>query len=172
MDPHRNISLSLMARRMKISRDTLRREMRANNIDHKFSNISNADLDKLVKSFKDQNPESGTSYVIGFLRSNGLRIQRQRVRLSIRHVDQLGQTLWQQKCKKTHRRPYHVSRPNALWHLDGHHKLIMWGIVIHGCVDGYSHAVCCQAWLQVLLFLQQSCIIMITLPGHWTASKH
>jgi hypothetical protein len=28
-----------------------------------------------------------------------------------------------------------------MWHLDGHHKLIRWGIVIHGFVDGYSRLV-------------------------------
>ncbi|KIJ99156.1 hypothetical protein K443DRAFT_62827, partial [Laccaria amethystina LaAM-08-1] len=33
---------------------------------------------------------------------------------------------------------YHVPRPNSLWHIDGHHKLIVWGIVIHGIADGYS----------------------------------
>ena len=26
---------------------------------------------------------------------------------------------------------------NSVWHLDGYHKLIRWGIVIHGAVDGY-----------------------------------
>jgi hypothetical protein len=36
------------------------------------------------------------------------------------------------------RRDYRVSRPHAIWHLDGHHKLILWGIVIHGFIDGYS----------------------------------
>ncbi|KAF8800927.1 hypothetical protein BYT27DRAFT_7042469, partial [Phlegmacium glaucopus] len=36
------------------------------------------------------------------------------------------------------RRSYQVPRPNALWHIDGHHKLIAWGIVIHGVADGYS----------------------------------
>ena len=28
--------------------------------------------------------------------------------------------------------------PNSLWHIDGHHKLIKWRIVIHGGIDGYS----------------------------------
>ena len=28
--------------------------------------------------------------------------------------------------------------PNSLWHIDGHHKLIRWRIVIHGGIDGYS----------------------------------
>ncbi|KAE9386034.1 hypothetical protein BT96DRAFT_839888, partial [Gymnopus androsaceus JB14] len=47
-----------------------------------------------------------------------------------------------------HRKPnikwqtYSVKQPNSLWHLDGHHKLILWGIVIHGIVDGYCCTVC------------------------------
>ncbi|KAG1733230.1 uncharacterized protein EDB91DRAFT_1057653, partial [Suillus paluster] len=32
---------------------------------------------------------------------------------------------------------YAVPRSNHLWHLDGHHKLILWGIVIDGLIDGY-----------------------------------
>ncbi|KAG2134987.1 hypothetical protein BD769DRAFT_1293898, partial [Suillus cothurnatus] len=36
---------------------------------------------------------------------------------------------------------YKVSQPNALWHMDGHHKLIHWGIVIHGIIDGYCRTV-------------------------------
>jgi hypothetical protein len=36
------------------------------------------------------------------------------------------------------RRSYHVSRPNAVWHCDGYHKLIKYGVVIHGFIDGYS----------------------------------
>ncbi|KAI0087666.1 hypothetical protein BDY19DRAFT_892184, partial [Irpex rosettiformis] len=26
-------------------------------------------------------------------------------------------------------------------HCDGHHKLIWWGIVLHGFIDGYCHTV-------------------------------
>jgi hypothetical protein len=29
-------------------------------------------------------------------------------------------------------RQYHVSGPRALWHIDGNHKLIKYGLVIHG----------------------------------------
>ena len=36
---------------------------------------------------------------------------------------------------------YHVDSPNALWHLDGYHKLIRWRIVIHGAIDGYSRLI-------------------------------
>jgi hypothetical protein len=45
------------------------------------------------------------------------------------------------QCTMIQRWQYKVSRPNALWHMDGHHKLICWGIVIHGIIDGYCHTV-------------------------------
>ena len=40
-----------------------------------------------------------------------------------------------------HHRQYNVYMPNSLWHIDGHHKLIRWQIVVHGGVDGYSRLV-------------------------------
>ena len=39
------------------------------------------------------------------------------------------------------RRQYSVPWPNSLWHLDGHHSLIRWGLVIHGCIDGCSRRI-------------------------------
>ncbi|KAJ7580486.1 hypothetical protein C8J56DRAFT_732946, partial [Mycena floridula] len=57
-----------------------------------------------------------------------------RVTASLKRVDNLGRTL--RNNQTIRRRKYSVKRPNSLWHLDGHHKLIRWGIVIHGFVDG------------------------------------
>ncbi|KAI6044791.1 hypothetical protein EDC04DRAFT_2529033, partial [Pisolithus marmoratus] len=68
-----------------------------------------------------------------------LWIQRRCISASLHHVDPLGHVL--RRCTATHHHKYHVSCPNALWHMDGHHKLIHWGIVIHGIVDGYCHTV-------------------------------
>ena len=39
------------------------------------------------------------------------------------------------------RRVYRVSWPNSLWHLDGHHSLIRWKLVVHGCIDGFSRRI-------------------------------
>ena len=39
------------------------------------------------------------------------------------------------------RRKYFVPWPNSLWHLDGHHSLIRWSMVIHGCIDGFSRRI-------------------------------
>ncbi|KAJ7877579.1 hypothetical protein B0H14DRAFT_2288963, partial [Mycena olivaceomarginata] len=58
---------------------------------------------------------------------------------SIRRVDGLGQVLRQRKVIR--RRKYEVARPHALWHVDGHHKQILCGFVIHGLIDGYSRTV-------------------------------
>ncbi|KAJ6470051.1 hypothetical protein DFH06DRAFT_908900, partial [Mycena polygramma] len=63
-----------------------------------------------------------------------LRVQKRRVYSSVHRVDGLGRALRQRRVVK--RRDYKVSRPHALWHIDGHHKLILWGIVIHGIADG------------------------------------
>lgn len=31
--------------------------------------------------------------------------------------------------------------PNSLWHLDGHHSLIRWKFVVHGCIDWFSRRI-------------------------------
>ena len=36
---------------------------------------------------------------------------------------------------------YCVLGPNALLHLDGNHKLIKWRLVVHGCIDGFTHMI-------------------------------
>ena len=36
---------------------------------------------------------------------------------------------------------YYVPGPNALWHLDGNHKMIRWGLVIHREIDSFSRII-------------------------------
>ena len=73
---------------------------------------------------------------MGQIRNQGYYVQRERIRQSIRHVDPSG--VESRIRSVLHRRKYHVESPNFLWHLDGYHKLICWGIVIHGGINGYS----------------------------------
>ncbi|KAG2145622.1 hypothetical protein BD769DRAFT_1298648, partial [Suillus cothurnatus] len=63
-----------------------------------------------------------------------LQLQQEWIIASIHRVDPLGTVLRQHTMIQWQQ--YKVSRPNALWHMDGHHKLIHWGIVIHGIIDG------------------------------------
>ncbi|KAF9035454.1 hypothetical protein BJ165DRAFT_1304071, partial [Panaeolus papilionaceus] len=65
-----------------------------------------------------------------------LRVQCSRIRAAVHNVDAVAASLRKQATAKKPRGQYHVSRPHALWHIDGHHKLIKWGIVIHGVIDG------------------------------------
>ncbi|KAJ6481610.1 hypothetical protein DFH09DRAFT_950517, partial [Mycena vulgaris] len=51
----------------------------------------------------------------------------------------IGRILRQRHVIK--RQDYKVLRPHAIWHVDGHHKLILWGFVIHGFIDGHSRTV-------------------------------
>ena len=34
-----------------------------------------------------------------------------------------------------------MPRPNALWHANGNHKLILWRFIIHAAINGYSRLI-------------------------------
>ena len=104
-----------------------------------FSSVSDAELDGLVSSIIDLHPRSGQKTVSGRLRSQGYKVQRDRIREAIRRVDPSG--VEARFRSVLHRRKYHVRSPNSLWHLDGYHKLIRWKMVIHGGIDGYSRLI-------------------------------
>ena len=141
MAAHRNIRFAEIARILQVHPQTLRRYRRHHGIEKPYSAISNRELDVLVRSFKTHKPESGFRYLTGFLREQGIYIQRQRVWQSLHRVDRLNWHL-RQGNQVIQRRRYKVKRANALWHVDGHHKLIRWGFVIHGFIDGYCRTVC------------------------------
>ncbi|KAJ3568669.1 hypothetical protein NP233_g5559 [Leucocoprinus birnbaumii] len=135
------IPLTELADGFGVSSKTLSQQMRFYQITRQRSQISNSDLDTLVGRFYRVFPDSGQRYAFGHLRKLGLNLPRTRMRLSIKRVNRVGVLLRQQKQQEVDRGKYEVPRPNSLWHLDGHHKLIKWGIVIHGVTDGYSQVV-------------------------------
>jgi hypothetical protein len=137
--PKRGISISRLARLIEVHRHTLRKYLCLYNVDYSFSNLPDEDLDKIVRAYQQSKPTSGLRYLVGFLRRQGLHIRKSRVICSANRIDPLGQIL----CRQTtiHYREYQVSRPNALWHMDGHHKLIRWGIVVHGIANGFDRVV-------------------------------
>ena len=121
-----------------VSTRTVRRRIAAYGLEdyHAFCEISDAQLDTIVHHFVETHPNSGQRCLEGFLRSKGVRLQRQRVRDALKRFDPRGV---ESRLRRTlHRRQYSVCMPNSLWHIDGNHKLIRWRIVIHGGVDGYS----------------------------------
>ena len=90
--------------------------------------ISDSDLDVLTADFVHHFPNSGQNSYDGYLRGKGIKIQRHRVRASLSRVDPMG--VQRRLRRALHRRIYSVPMPNSLWHIDGHHKLIRWRIVV------------------------------------------
>eukprot|EP00111_Clytia_hemisphaerica_P020525 TCONS_00060472-protein len=76
----------------------------------------------------------------GFLTARRMKIQEYRVRESMR-VEPEGVIMRQLRSVPIYRRKYQVKGPLSLWHLDGNHKLITYGFVIHGCIDGFSRRI-------------------------------
>jgi hypothetical protein len=126
MSPHRAIPIAKLAKALKIHPETLKHEMKRHGVTWEFAALSDRDLDCLVKVYKSTKPDSGIRYLVGFLCYHGLRVQRKRVIHLVKQVDSVGRALRMRKIIK--QRKYSVQRPNSLWHLDGYHKLIMWGI--------------------------------------------
>jgi hypothetical protein len=135
----RNIKRGTLAAALNVHRHTLRKRLVEHGLNTKFDTLNDPELDSLTREFKAKKPTSGLRYLRGHLRKHGVRVQKERVRHSLKRVDGLGQALRTRLAIK--RRRYTVPRPNYLWHGDGHHKLIWWGIVIHGFIDGYCRTV-------------------------------
>ncbi len=82
-----------------------------------YSNISDNDLDELVREAQNLNPNTG-----GIIVAKGHRLQLQRIRDSLFRTDPVG--ILQRQSQTVIRRKYKVHGPLSLWHIDGNHKLI------------------------------------------------
>ncbi|KAF4621495.1 hypothetical protein D9613_001244 [Agrocybe pediades] len=136
----RRISQSALAKVLGVHRHTLRAKIKEYGLSiPSYSDVGDEELDEIIRAYRIQHPDAGRGYMLGHLRSKyRLRIQRQRIIESMKRVDSLGQSMRSTVSRKKKHPTYSVPRPNALWHIDGHHKLIQWGIVIHGVADGYT----------------------------------
>ena len=101
----------------------------------RYSDIDDQVLDSVVQQIYRNNPKIGTSILQGYLVSQGINVQRFRIRESMARVNPTRVLRWQYVVSQ---RSYSVPGPNALWHIDGNHSLIRWRFVIHGLVDAFS----------------------------------
>ena len=133
--PGRSIKVSQVARALGVHRHTVKHYLQSYQIRHQeYSQIADEELDILVEKFKRRRPTTGLSYLRGHLLQKGWRIQRDRLLASISRVDGVQQVL--RKNLTVKRRTYVSPRPNAMWHMDGHHKLGPWGFIVHASIDG------------------------------------
>ena len=126
---------------LQVSRSTLYRRLEEKGIDpsSSYGSISNSQLDQEVWDIKQHHPNNGEVLIAANLLSQGIRVQRSRLRASIHMVDLTG--VETRRRFTVQRRVYSVPHPNYIWHIDGTHKLIRWRLVIHGAIDGFSRSV-------------------------------
>lgn len=96
---------------------------------YNFTSISDSDLDHQVSLIKNLKPEAGQSMVKGTLQASGIHVSLPRVQESITRIDPVATALrWAAPISC---RTYSVSGPNALWHIDGNHKLVRQSCMLH-----------------------------------------
>ena len=125
---------------LQISRSTLYRRLEDHGISpDDYSDITPLELDKVVKTVKQDHPNDGEVLLKGHLSRLGIKVRRSQLRASIHQVDHEGTV--DRRSNTIKRRTYSVPAPNAMWHVDGNHKLIRWRLVVHAGVDGFSRTI-------------------------------
>ena len=111
-------TLTNIACALQISRTTLWRRLQEAGITlNGYSNISDAELDIIVRCYQESNPNCGQALLSGYLCSRGILVQRGRIRESVCRIDPLRQRVrWSPAIA---RRVYQVPGANSLWHIDG-----------------------------------------------------
>ena len=89
-----------------------------------------------MRDIKCDHPNDGEVLIQGHLISLSINVSHAKLRASIHRVDHENTQLRRSRVVK--RRQYTVDSPNSIWHLDGHHKLIRWRMVIHAAIDEFS----------------------------------
>ena len=98
--------------------------------------IPNDQVDNLVNNYSQGQPRRGEVTIAAHVATTGYYVPRQQLRESIHRVDPEG--VEERSRKPIKRKVYYSNGPHHDWHMDGNHKLIRWGMVIHGCIDGCS----------------------------------
>ena len=91
-------------------------------VQSRYSNMSDGELDRIVTTIMHQHPHCGYRMIQEFLASLGHRVQQNRVRDCLIRLDPEG-VIARWNCT-VHHRSYSDATPNALWHIDGNHRLI------------------------------------------------
>ncbi len=124
---------------INVSRDCLLKWRKEVNFAEPKTIISNEQLDEVVQSHVLGQPRRGEVTVAAHISHSGYKVPRMQLRECIRRVDPEG--VEERSRKKIKRAVYHSDGPHHVWHIDGNHKLIKWGIVIHGGIDGCSRSI-------------------------------
>uniref|UniRef100_A0AAZ1Y4I5 Integrase core domain-containing protein n=1 Tax=Oreochromis aureus TaxID=47969 RepID=A0AAZ1Y4I5_OREAU len=137
------LSITQIAKLLGISVRTVKRRLHEYGISIKqcYSTTSDEELDNLVSSIKTRTPHVGYRMMKGMLQAMGHHVQWKRVYSSMHRVDSAGIFSRMTRLGFVVRRTYSVQGPLYLMHIDTNHKLIRFGLVIFGGIDGYSRKI-------------------------------
>lgn len=109
-----------------VSTSTVKRRLKKFNLSvgQTYTNISNDNLDSSITKIIGNFPNCGYRRMNGLLLASSIKVGEKRIRESMRRVDPNGVLLRALQISVTNRRQYKVPGILALWHIDGHHKLI------------------------------------------------
>ncbi|RVE55409.1 hypothetical protein OJAV_G00236630 [Oryzias javanicus] len=126
-----------------VTRQTIHRRMNDNGLRKSdvYSALTQEELDAVIGEIQQSHPHTGYRMMKSFLQARGLLVQTTRVRDSLRRIDPIGTEVRALANRTLRRRQYSVPAPNAMWHIDGNHKLIRWRFLVHGGIDGFSRLI-------------------------------
>ena len=112
-----------IAEALGVSVSTIKRRLREFSISIRgtLTEMSDDDLDSVVRSIHTEFPNAGYRRVLSQLNLRGIKVPQRRVRESMQRTDPDGVAV---RLSITPRAVYCVSGPLALRHIDGNHKLI------------------------------------------------
>ena len=128
-------------RPLQVSARTVRRRIISLNIRQtwqptiEYDSPTEEQLDALVAECLRLNPAAGVETVQSFVDGTYF-VSRRQIRRTLRRLRPIHHFM--RSDNTIRRRTYSVPGPNSLWHNDGCHHLIGYGIVIHAFIDGYS----------------------------------
>lgn len=131
-----NFTWSEISSIIGVSVKTLQRRAKGWNLTKFTANLTDSQVDDMLRNVLKDFPASGEVMLAGHLKASGIILKRQRLRHSIHRIRG-----FQLVAARIQRRVYNVPGPNYLWHADGNHKLIRYRLVIHGAIDGFSRLV-------------------------------
>ena len=83
MSSSRRILLQTLAQTLGVHRNTLRQQLQMSGLSTHYSNITDEELEVLIRYYKHDCPNAGLQFVIAFLKSHGIHVQRSRIRLAM-----------------------------------------------------------------------------------------
>jgi hypothetical protein len=99
---------------------------------------------KQIRFISEHLPRQGVVLTMGRMKVTGVAVSHKAVRGLLKDANGGNAGMRRQRAVK--RRQYNVPYPMILVHSDGCHHLVKYGIVLHGCIDGYSRKILYMAF--------------------------